>query len=166
MRQNHVAGERLFVDYAGTTLDVIDGTTGEVRTAQLFVAALGASSYAYADAYAVKGFDHRDQPLSVKRIDVTPKGKAAKYGLESRPQRRLGLRRRHPPGRRGHRRRLAPVVEAERPLARHRSGCCIGPGVGHRGGVEGLCRRPRLLGATPVGATAWVGCWRSRSGTG
>jgi hypothetical protein len=32
--------------------------------------------------------------------------------------------------------------------------------------VEGLCRRPRLLGATPVGATAWVGCWRSRSGTG
>ena len=33
-------------------------------------------------AYAVKGFDHRDQPLSVKRIDVTPKGKAAKYGLD------------------------------------------------------------------------------------
>jgi len=33
-------------------------------------------------AYAVKGFDHRDQPLSVKRIDVTPKGKAARYGLD------------------------------------------------------------------------------------
>jgi len=33
-------------------------------------------------AYAVKGFDHRDQPLSVKRIDVTPRGKAAKYGLD------------------------------------------------------------------------------------
>lgn len=33
-------------------------------------------------AYAVKGFEHRDQPLSVKRIDVTPKGKAAKYGLD------------------------------------------------------------------------------------
>jgi DNA replication protein DnaC len=29
MRQSHVAGEKLFVDYAGTTLDVIDGTTGE-----------------------------------------------------------------------------------------------------------------------------------------
>jgi transposase len=43
MRQTHVAGERLFVDYAGTTLSVIDGTTGEVFTAQLFVAALGAS---------------------------------------------------------------------------------------------------------------------------
>jgi phage terminase large subunit GpA-like protein len=33
-------------------------------------------------AYAAKGFDHRDQPLSVKRIDVTPKGKAARYGLD------------------------------------------------------------------------------------
>jgi transposase len=50
MRQTHVAGERLFVDYAGTTLEVIDPTTGEVRTAQLFVAALGASSYTYAEA--------------------------------------------------------------------------------------------------------------------
>jgi len=50
MRQTHVAGERLFVDYAGTTLEVMDGTTGEVLTAQLFVAALGASSYTYAEA--------------------------------------------------------------------------------------------------------------------
>jgi hypothetical protein len=30
MRQTHVAGERLFVDYAGTTLEVINGTTGEI----------------------------------------------------------------------------------------------------------------------------------------
>jgi transposase len=50
MRQSHVAGERLFVDYAGTTLGVIDGTTGEVMTAQLFVAVLGASSYVYSEA--------------------------------------------------------------------------------------------------------------------
>jgi transposase len=50
MRQSHVAGERLFVDYAGTTLEVIDASTGEARTAQLFVAALGASSYIYAEA--------------------------------------------------------------------------------------------------------------------
>jgi transposase len=42
MRQSHVAGEKLFVDYAGTTLDVIDGTTGEVLNAQLFVAACAA----------------------------------------------------------------------------------------------------------------------------
>ena len=50
MRQLHVAGERMFVDYAGTTLEVVDGTTGEVRSCQLFVAALGASNYTYAEA--------------------------------------------------------------------------------------------------------------------
>ena len=55
MRQTHVAGEKLFVDYAGTTLDVIDGTTGEVLTAQLFVAVLGASSYTWAEATWTQG---------------------------------------------------------------------------------------------------------------
>ena len=55
MRQSHIAGERLFVDYAGTTLEVIDPATGEARTAQLFVAALGASSYTYAEATWTQG---------------------------------------------------------------------------------------------------------------
>jgi transposase len=55
MRQTHVAGERLFVDYAGTTLDVIDGSTGEAMPAQLFVAALGASNYTYAEATWTQG---------------------------------------------------------------------------------------------------------------
>ena len=50
MRQTHVAGEKLFVDYAGTTIDVVDATTGEVHACQLFVAALGASSYTFAEA--------------------------------------------------------------------------------------------------------------------
>ena len=50
MRQHHVAGERVFVDYAGTTLEVVDAATGEVRRAQLFVAALGASNLTYAEA--------------------------------------------------------------------------------------------------------------------
>ena len=50
IRQTHVAGEKLFVDYAGATADVIDRLTGEVRTAQIFVATLGASSYTYAEA--------------------------------------------------------------------------------------------------------------------
>jgi transposase len=50
MRQLHVAGERMFVDYAGTTLEVVDGATGEVRICQLFVAVLGASNYTYAEA--------------------------------------------------------------------------------------------------------------------
>jgi transposase len=50
MRQAHPAGERLFVDYAGQTVEVVDGQTGEVRQAQVFVAAMGASSYTYAEA--------------------------------------------------------------------------------------------------------------------
>jgi transposase len=50
MRQRHPAGQRLFVDYAGHTIDVNDRTTSEVRTAQLFVATLGASSYTFAEA--------------------------------------------------------------------------------------------------------------------
>ena len=55
MRQTHVAGERMFVDYAGTTLDVIDAATGEVLRAQLFVAVLGASNYTYAEATWTQG---------------------------------------------------------------------------------------------------------------
>ena len=50
MRQVHPAGERLFVDYAGHTVEVVDGATGELRPAQVFVAVLGASNYTYAEA--------------------------------------------------------------------------------------------------------------------
>ena len=50
MRQDHRAGEKLFVDYAGQTVPVIDQTTGEIRQAQIFVAVLGASNYTYAEA--------------------------------------------------------------------------------------------------------------------
>lgn len=52
MRHDHRAGEKLFVDYAGQTVDVIDGATGEVHKSQIFVAVLGASSYTYAEATA------------------------------------------------------------------------------------------------------------------
>ena len=55
MRQTHVAGEKLFVDYAGQTAAVIDPLTGEVRQAQVFVAALGASNYTYAEARWTQG---------------------------------------------------------------------------------------------------------------
>jgi transposase len=50
LRQVHMAGERLFVDFAGHTMEVIDGATGEVRRAEIFVAVLGASSFIYAEA--------------------------------------------------------------------------------------------------------------------
>ena len=50
MRQSHRAGEKLFVDYAGQTMDVVDPRTGEIRPAQIFVAVLGASNYTFAEA--------------------------------------------------------------------------------------------------------------------
>jgi len=50
MRQFHRAGEKLFVDYAGLTLKIVDPASGEERPAQVFVAVLGASSYTYAEA--------------------------------------------------------------------------------------------------------------------
>ena len=50
MRQQHRVGEKLFVDYCGPTLAVVNPDTGESREAQVFVAVLGASSYTYAEA--------------------------------------------------------------------------------------------------------------------
>lgn len=50
MRQFHHAGEKLFVDYCGPTLPVVNPDTGEIREAQVFVAVLGASNYTYACA--------------------------------------------------------------------------------------------------------------------
>lgn len=50
MRQVHIAGEKLFLDYAGPTVPVVKPSTGEIRQAQIFVAVLGASSYTYAEA--------------------------------------------------------------------------------------------------------------------
>lgn len=50
MRQTHVAGERLFIDYAGQTVPIIDAASGEITPAQIFVAVLGASNYTFACA--------------------------------------------------------------------------------------------------------------------
>lgn len=51
MRLSHKAGEKLFVDYAGQTVPVVNPHSGEVRQAQVFVAVLGASNYTYAEAH-------------------------------------------------------------------------------------------------------------------
>ncbi|MFK4495885.1 transposase [Bradyrhizobium japonicum] len=48
MRQHHGGGEKLFVDYAGDTVPVVDRRTGEVRDAHIFVAVMGASSLSFA----------------------------------------------------------------------------------------------------------------------
>lgn len=50
MRQVHRAGEKLFVDYCGQTVPIINAATGEVKIAQVFVATLGASNYTFAEA--------------------------------------------------------------------------------------------------------------------
>ena len=55
MRLDHKAGERMFVDYAGGTMPVVDRETGEIRQAQIFVAVLGASNYTYAEATWTQG---------------------------------------------------------------------------------------------------------------
>ena len=55
MRQSHTAGEKVFVDFAGDTIDVFDPGTGVARPMKLFVAALGASSYIYSEARPSEG---------------------------------------------------------------------------------------------------------------
>lgn len=50
LRQVHRAGDKLFIDYCGPTVAVVDASSGEPRQAQVFVAVLGASSYTYAEA--------------------------------------------------------------------------------------------------------------------
>jgi transposase len=50
MRQCHQAGDKLFIDYAGQTVPVVDPANGEVREAAIFIAVLGASNYTYAEA--------------------------------------------------------------------------------------------------------------------
>jgi transposase len=50
MRQQHKAGEKLFIDYCGPTIPVVNPDTGEIKPAQVFVAVLGASNYTYAEA--------------------------------------------------------------------------------------------------------------------
>jgi len=50
LRQSHKAGEKMFVDYAGQSIQVTEPHTGEIRQVQIFVAVLGSSNYTYAEA--------------------------------------------------------------------------------------------------------------------
>ena len=50
LHQEYRAGEKLFVDYAGQTMEITDPETGEIHQAQIFVATLGASNYTFAEA--------------------------------------------------------------------------------------------------------------------
>jgi len=49
LRQEHRAGEKMFVDYAGDTIPIHDQNTGRITEGHLFVAVLGCSNYTYAE---------------------------------------------------------------------------------------------------------------------
>jgi transposase len=50
MKMQHKAGDKLFVDYAGDKLSIVDKGTGEVQPVEVFVAILGASQLTYIEA--------------------------------------------------------------------------------------------------------------------
>jgi transposase len=50
MRQTHLYGEKLFIDYCGPTIPLVNPDTGEVRRAQVYVAVMGGSNYTFAEA--------------------------------------------------------------------------------------------------------------------
>jgi transposase len=58
MRQEHKAGEKLFTDFAGMILPIVDPETGEVTGAQVFVATHGFSNYTYVEALPSQELDH------------------------------------------------------------------------------------------------------------
>jgi hypothetical protein len=66
MRLEYAAGERMFVDFAGDTVPVIDPETGEVWDAQVFVSVLGASAGGVYDILAMPN-DDAPRALEVER---------------------------------------------------------------------------------------------------
>lgn len=50
MRQSHRAGEKMFIDFCGDKIGIVDSETGEITQASIFVAVLGASNYCFAQA--------------------------------------------------------------------------------------------------------------------
>jgi transposase len=58
MRQEHRAGKKLFVDFAGQTILIVEPRTGMITQAQVFIAVLGASNYTYAEAFPSQELPH------------------------------------------------------------------------------------------------------------
>jgi transposase len=80
MRQTHVGGDKLFVDYAGDTVPVIiDRLTGEVRRAQVFVAVMGASNFTYVEAAWTQGLEPLDAAARHDLLDILEE----RYGRRS-----------------------------------------------------------------------------------
>jgi len=58
MRQHHLAGEKLFVDFSGTTIPYVNRHTGEIHKAEIFVAVMGASNYTFVMALESQQVEH------------------------------------------------------------------------------------------------------------
>lgn len=58
LRQEHRAGEKLFIDFPGQTVPVVDPATDAATPAEIFVAVLGASNYTYAEAFPSQALPH------------------------------------------------------------------------------------------------------------
>ena len=54
MHFDHKAGDKLFIDFAGKRLSLVDQETGEVRSVEFFVAVLGCSQLTYAQVVATQ----------------------------------------------------------------------------------------------------------------
>ncbi len=85
MRQVHLAGDKLFVDYSGMKPRLVDPLTGEVIEVELFVAVLGASNYTYAEATRTQQV--ADFTASVARALTFIGGCAVRYRSRSAQER-------------------------------------------------------------------------------
>ena len=94
MRQIHIAGDKLFVDYAGATVPIVDPVTGEITRAQIFVATLGASNYTYACATPRQTtcVMRRLARLCVALADSTKLNSSARPSMARSAPRALGTR--------------------------------------------------------------------------
>jgi len=105
MRQDHKAGEKLFVDWAGDTLPYVDGESGELRDASLFLAVLAAPTTP----------TPRPSPISHGELPVRPRARLCVLRRRARARRA-----RQPEDRRGARRPLrGRDLRALRELAAH-----------------------------------------------
>lgn len=50
MHLEHKAGDKMYIDFTGTKLSLIDTGSGEVNEVEVFVAVLGASQLTYVEA--------------------------------------------------------------------------------------------------------------------
>ena len=130
MRQTHLAGEKLFVDWAGDTIPVFDPATGRERRAHIFVAALGASNYTYAEARWSEMLPDwiGAHVNALAAIGGVPKALCARQS-EGRDHQAVALRARHQPDLPGPRRplRLRGAADAREEATRQGQGRGRGP---------------------------------------